>query len=811
MKKQPKIDGFFKRKQIEVTSSVPEADYNIETIAYENRSGSPRIETIDNEVDISTLERDPGLRPQIWNYPINQRDEIRRAYINVGPYQPMLSKYPKSGSVTHQRSFQSSWFKLFPSWLEYSPVKDAAFCLPCYLFNKPSGHSGKNAFTLEGFQSWKKVRDGKNCSFLNHEGKDPNSPHKIAEISCLDLMNQSQHIQKVVENYSSQQIADNRLRLKATIEAVRWLAFQGCSFRGHDEKKNSINRGNFLQMLEILAAYNEKVAGVILDKAPKNASYTSPQIQKEILHVFSTKVKKAICEEIGESKFCIIVDEARDESKREQMAIVLRFVDKEGLIQERFFGLVHVSDTEALTLKKGIYSILSYNSLNIQNIRGQGYDGASNMRGEWNGLQALILNDCLYAYYVHCLAHRLQLALIASSREVIHVHHFFTKLTSIVNIVGASCKRNDELKNAQAAEIEHMIAIDELETGKGMNQIGTLQRAGDTRWGSHLKSITSLVNMFSATCIVLINIIDNGTTYSQRGDADAAYEAMTSYEFIFILHLMKELMEITNDLCQALQCQSQDIINAMNLVSSTKALIQELRDDGWDSLLTKVNSFCEARNIDILDMSARYVARRGRARHQQDDFTIKHYYMIDIFYATIDSQLQELNSRFSDQTTELLIMGSALDPREVNKSFRIDDICQLVDKFYPQDFEDHEKIGLRRQLQHFESDVVRLPEFKNLSTISDLSQWMVTTRRSTTYPLVYRVVVLVLTLPISTATAERSFSAMRIVKTRLRNKMEDEFLTDSLIMYIEREIAEKFSVDSIIDGFRDMKERRVLF
>ncbi|XP_008235741.1 PREDICTED: uncharacterized protein LOC103334540 [Prunus mume] len=344
-----------------------------------------------------------------------------------------------------------------------------------------------------------------------------------------------------------------------------------------------------------------------------------------------------------------------------------------------------------------------------------------------------------------------------------------------------------------------------------MNQIGTLQRAGDTRWGSHLKSITSLVNMFSATCIVLINIIDNGTTYSQRGDVDAAYEAMTSYEFVFILHLMKEVMEITNDLCQALQCQSQDIINAMNLVSSTKALIQELRDDGWDSLLTKVNSFCEARNIDILDMNARYVARRGRARHQQDDFTIKHYYMIDIFYATIDSQLQELNSRFSDQTTELLIMGSALDPREVNKSFRIDDICQLVDKFYPQDFEDHEKIGLRRQLQHFESDVVRLPEFKNLSTISDLSQWMVTTRRSTTYPLVYRVVVLVLTLPVSTATAERSFSAMRIVKTRLRNKMEDEFLTDSLIMYIEREIAEKFSVDSIIDGFRDMKERRVLF
>ena len=62
--------------------------------------------------------------------------------------------------------------------------------------------------------------------------------------------------------------------------------------------------------------------------------------------------------------------------------------------------------------------------------------------------------------------------------------------------------------------------------------------------------------MFSPTCAVLINIIEDGTTLSQRGDADSAYEAMTSFEFVFILHLMKEIMEITELLFQALQCQS---------------------------------------------------------------------------------------------------------------------------------------------------------------------------------------------------------------------------------------------------------------
>ena len=103
-----------------------------------------------------------------------------------------------------------------------------------------------------------------------------------------------------------------------------------------------------------------------------------------------------------------------------------------------------------MTLKNEIYAILSRHCLNIQNIRGQGYDGASNMCGEWKGLQALVLNDCPYAYYVHCFAHRLQLALVAASREVIPINEFFLNLNFIITTVSSSCKGNDELRAAQA-------------------------------------------------------------------------------------------------------------------------------------------------------------------------------------------------------------------------------------------------------------------------------------------------------------------------------------------------------------------------
>ena len=79
--------------------------------------------------------------------------------------------------------------------------------------------------------------------------------------------------------------------------------------------------------------------------------------------------------------------------------------------------------------------------------------------------------------------------------------------------------------------------------------------------------------MFEATCLVLRSIIFYGASYAQWGDANAAYDGIISFEFVFILHLMNDIMEITHDLCQALQRKSQDIINAMHLVSTTKILI----------------------------------------------------------------------------------------------------------------------------------------------------------------------------------------------------------------------------------------------
>ncbi|XP_024625983.2 uncharacterized protein [Medicago truncatula] len=223
--------------------------------------------------------------------------------------------------------------------------------------------------------------------------------------------------------------------------------------------------------------------------------------------------------------------------------------------------------------------------------------------------------------------------------------------------------------------------------------------------------------MYDAACTV----IDEGATYSQRGDASAASKMLSSFEFIFILHLMFKIMGITNILCQALQSRSQDILNAMHLVSTSKVLLQQLRNDGWSDLLENVKLFCLKHEIEIPDMSAQYVLGRGQSR--QTNVTMVHHYRIDIFLVVIDSQMKELNLRFNEQNVELLRLSTTLDPSNNYKEFNIDNICRLAETYYSNDFTEQERLHLRLQLSHY---IVDIPQsFQNITTLSELCKKLV--------------------------------------------------------------------------------------
>ena len=130
---------------------------------------------------------------------------------------------------------------------------------------------------------------------------------------------------------------------------------------------------------------------------------------------------------------------------------------------------------------------------------------------------------------------------------------------------------------------------------------------------------------------------------------------------------------------------------------------------------------------------------------------------------------------------------------------------------YPNDFTDMERRDLAQQLDFF-IDVVKEDErFSNLSGIADLSRVMVETRKHISYYLVYRLVNLALVLPVATATVERCFSAMKLVKSALRNRISDDFLNAALICAIEKEELSKVENEVVIERFRTMSIRRGQF
>ena len=252
-------------------------------------------------------------------------------------------------------------------------------------------------------------------------------------------------------------------------------------------------------------------------------------------------------------------------------------------------------------------------------------------------------------------------------------------------------------------------------------------------------------------------------------------------------------------------CGPNGYMRSFQQVSTTKILLQKLRDEGWEPLLDQVVCFCEKHSILVPDMNQayRYVIRSCR---NKDNVTTDHHYRVELFIAAIDSQLQELNSRFNKSATELLRLGVALDPK---KPFNVDDICKLATTYYPADFTEHEKKDLLElELQHYELDVRNHPHLKNCSTLPELCIGLHAVGKSSTYPLLDRLIRLILTLPVSTATSERAFSTMKIVKTRFRNTMSDDFIRSCLLVNIEREIADTFSTDKIIDDFYLKKQRR---
>uniref|UniRef100_A0A7N0UEP7 TTF-type domain-containing protein n=1 Tax=Kalanchoe fedtschenkoi TaxID=63787 RepID=A0A7N0UEP7_KALFE len=682
------------------------------------------------QIDLENLPADPGLRRKISEYHPNIRDEVRIPYLLKGPCQPITHKFPQRDIEGAKRKFNEDWFMKYKDWLEYSIEKDSI------LKKQGSGES----FVGKRFNSWNKQ------DRLDMHVGGPASAHNIALQKCKDLMKREQHIDVVMHKRFDKAICDYRTRLLASID---------CS---------SSNKGNFRELLKFLADHNESIDKVVLQNAPGNLKLITPNIQKDISNAVAQEVVFTIIKDIDGDYFSILIDESCDISIKEQMAVAVRYVNKRGEIIERVIGIVHVSDTTALSLKRALDSLFMKYNLTMSRVRGQGYDGASNMRGEFNGLKTLIMKEKNSAFYVHCFAHQLQLTLVAIAKNHDEVASLFYFIGILTGVVGASCKRQDMLPMEDG----------ELVTGWGLNQETNLKKVTDTRWQSHYGVLLYLMVLFPSIINVLDAICESGASSEHRVQAKDLLEKLQTFDFIFGVILMKNVLGVTNELSQALQKKDQDIVNAIDLVRISKEKLQIMRNNEWDSLLEEVS------------------------RRNAHSITNLHHYRIEWYYSIIDTQILELNNRFDETNTELLRCMSCLSPTDRFAHFDKDK------------FSEAELKALDRQLDNYIIDMRREDgEFLELNGISEFAQMLVKTKKDIVYKWVYLLVKLSLILPVATTIVERPFSAMNIIKNRLRNSIGDRWMNDCLLTFKEKDIFKSISNETIYDCFQNLKTHRV--
>nr|XP_022921013.1 zinc finger MYM-type protein 1-like [Onthophagus taurus] len=234
---------------------------------------------------------------------------------------------------------------------------------------------------------------------------------RLRENKTIDAMHQKKIKQQ--ESYWKQ-------ILHRLIALVRTLGGQNLAFRGSKDKLYDHNNGNYLKFIEYLALF-DPVMNEHLQKV-KDAKlfvhYLGKDIQNELIQLLSRAIRAKILNSAKLAKYySIILDCTPDISHTEQMTIIIRFVDvmdeetqqPDVVIREHFLGFVPLQETTGAFISKTIVDELEQMGLQIDNLRGQGYDNGSNMKGKINGVQRKIIEKNPRAFFVPCNAHSLNL------------------------------------------------------------------------------------------------------------------------------------------------------------------------------------------------------------------------------------------------------------------------------------------------------------------------------------------------------------------------------------------------------------------
>lgn len=740
------------------------------------------------------------------DWPIPLPDHIRSLIVERGsevfqnkdgPFES--TDRPGENTKGTHRCLTSSWFysclnetKYLRKWMLYSPSSKKLYCYCCRLFAS-EGDKSISKF-VSGFCQWWKL----NPKVSQHES----SNEHLSNLEKWKSLTMGLKLNKTIDkdnlkiiNRETQKWRDILHRL---LDVTLFLSEQNLAFRGHREEISSENRGNFLELVRLLSKYDpvlkehclklEATAG----GSKRVPSYLSKGIQNEFIQCLGEHVRRTIIADIKKAKYYgILFDSTPDESKTDQMSQIIRYVHIENDIvevRESFLGFILMSGKTAEDMSKDIQEQLEKDGLDISLCRAQGYDNAASMSGIHGGVQRKIRQVNPKALFSPCSNHSLNLCGV----------HAFSCVPSSVTCFGTV----EKLYSFFSASTKRWELLNEKTEKK-------LKRLSDTRWSAHYESVKVVKENVEAIVNVLENLQDpSQANLDTRLGASLLLPAICDFTFLTYVQFWLSILEEVNLVQKYLQSPKMTLDIGLAKIKALDEYLVTERSGIVENAVIFGTKTCNDMNINIERRGRRKVKKtmagelaRDAVLSIQDEIRRSMFECIDRFIQELSQRyeaIKQINNIF--QIIETKFMMEASDDA---LAVALDNLVEIYNEF------DKEQVlqEIKRYRRHIRATDTSA-DVASRWTAQEVLQFIITWDFTESLPCISLILQYFLTICISNASCERSFSKLKLIKNYLRSTMNQERLVNLSVLSIERKVSKEIDFTAVIDEFSKMKTRK---
>ena len=587
--------------------------------------------------------------------------------------------------------------------------------------------------------------------------------------------NPSQAIDTILVSEARKRMEANKKVISSLLKIVLLCGKQGIAFRGHrddclnweDIEDEYSNPGNFIELVRFRAE-TDNTLSEHLKNSPRNARYTSKTIQNELIEVVGKYISNEIITEVKKSKYyTVIADEVNDVSNKEQISISLRYVHY-GTVKEVFIAFVSV-EFERITGKNIAAAILDWIQtvgLSPSDMRGQCYDGASNMSGARSGCSAIIQRQAPLAVYFHCAAHRLNLAVVSAC-----------KIQAFMNV---------EAYIGQIARFFAFSAKRQRLFDKAMNNLlpkakaQKLKDACRTRWIERIDSYTVFLELLPALHTSLQAMVsprqhqDLDTDWGWDGDTitktNGYLYQLQSPSFLVCFKILLEILQCLKGLTVKLQMQASDVMYAYEPVQSVLSILEKMRDNcvqEFNRIFAESLKLGQDLHGEDFELTRPRIARRQSHRNNTETSSAEEYFCVTLYNEFLSHVTREIEDRFSGNQS--LVHGLLhLVPSKVASHDGFPETLSQAAEYFKDDLPHHDMLAIeyRMWVRKWKcSDEVPTKLVDALKSCDEIE-----------FPNIFVLLKLALPLPVTTCECERSFSQLKLIKTCRRSTMTDDRL-----------------------------------